>query len=260
MLPKYRLFLLFQNYLKIITDKLHIKELKESFEKFESFRTNDIAVFYSEFESNLKQSTLNWRIYDLVEKGVLERIGKGSFKLGKNNLFIPLLDKKNKILYNKIKSEFPYVGFCIWNTSLLNEFALHQSNKHFTLVEIEKGVAESIFYFLKEENNNVFLNPDSNILENFIFNISNPIIIKFLVSESPLQKINNCYTVTLEKILVDIFCDENVFSIYQGKEKHTIFKEAFEKYTLNKTKLLRYSSRRGKREEIESYITQIIGN
>lgn len=217
-------------------------------------------MFYNEFEPNLKQTTLNWRIYDLVEKGVLERIGKGNFKVGQNTLFTPVLDKKSKTLYKKISSEYPYIEFCIWNTNLLNEFTLHQSNKHFTLVEIEKDTAESIYYFLKEENNNVFLNPDSNILENFIFNVNNPIIVKFLVSESPLQKIINYNTITLEKILVDVFCDEELFSIYQGREKHHIFKEAFEKYTINQTKLLRYSSRRGKRNEIENYINQIIGN
>ena len=61
-------------------------------------------------------------------------------------------------------------------------------------------------------------------------------------------------------MLVDLYCDVELFQFYQGKEKNTIFKEAFSKYTINKSKLLRYASRRGKKEEIEKQTNQIIGN
>ena len=61
-------------------------------------------------------------------------------------------------------------------------------------------------------------------------------------------------------MLVDLYCDVDLFQFYQGKEKGTIFKEAFSKYTINKSKLLRYASRRGKKEEIEKQTNQIIGN
>lgn len=153
----------------------------------------------------------------------------------------------------------PFVEFCVWNTSLLNEFTLHTSDKHFTLVEVEKDSAESVSLLLKEKNNNIFFNPNSEILEQYIFNIFNPTIVKFLVSESPLQKVKKYSTVTLEKVLVDLYCDKDLFSFYQGREKSIIFKEAYEKYTVNNSKLLRYAARRGKKEEIENYINQIIG-
>ena len=81
-----------------------------------------------------------------------------------------------------------------------------------------------------------------------------------MISEAPLQIIKDYQTVTLEKMLVDVFCDEELFFIYQGKEMKSIFKEAFGKYSINTNKLLRYASRRGKKEEINKYINQIIGN
>src|SRR3546814_760800 len=98
------------------------------------------------------------------------------------------------------------------------------------------------------------------MLEQYIQEIGSPVIVRYLISEAPLQKIKKYYTITIEKILVDLFCDEKLFAIYHGKEKRTIFQEAYAKYTINKSKLLRYATRRGKREALESYINQIIGN
>lgn len=195
----------------------------------------------------------------MVKKGILERIGKGMFKIGKTWVFVPNMDNKTKTIFNKLQSEFSFSTFCVWNTSLLNEFSIHISNNHFTLVEVEKESMESVFLSLKEKYNAVFLNPNSNILEQYVFNANNPIIAKPLISEAPLQKIKKINTTTIEKVLVDLFCDENLFQFYQGRERNTIFKEAYTKYTINNTKLLRYASRRGKKEELEKYITQIIG-
>lgn len=248
-----------KKYNIIATDRLHTDKLKQCFEGKNVFKTIDIASFYRGFEPDLNSTTINWRIYNLVEKGVLERIGKGVFKIGKTWIFVPNMDNKTRSICNKLQSAFPFSTFCVWNTSLLNEFSIHISNNHFTLVEVEKESMESVFLFLKEKYNIVFLNPNSDILEQYVFNANNPIIVKPLISEAPLKKTKNANTPTIEKILVDLFCDENLFQFYQGRERNTIFKEAFAKYTINNTKLLRYASRRGKKKELEKYINQIIG-
>lgn len=195
----------------------------------------------------------------MVSRGILERKGRGIYKIGKTSVFVPNLDNKAKSIYKKIHSEFPYSTVCVWNTSLLNEFSLHISNNHFTLIEVDKESMESIFLALKDKYNNVFLNPNADILEKYVFNSNTPIIVKPLISEAPMQKVRNINTTTIEKILVDLFSDENLFQFYQGREKKTIFKEAYAKFTINNSKLLRYASRRGKKEEIEKMINQING-
>ena len=144
--------------------------------------------------------------------------------------------------------------------SLLNEFTLHISNNNLTLVEVDKESLESIFYSLRDKYNQVFLNPNSDILEQYVFNSKTPIIVQPLISEAPLQSISNINTTTIEKILVDLFSDEDLFQFYQGREKKRIFKEAYAKYTINNNKLLRYASRRGKKDEIEKMTNQINGN
>jgi len=193
----------------------------------------------------------------LVQKGVLNRIGRGKFQLGKGRSYLPEISPKLKSIYSKLRKEFPYLKICIWNTSALNEFMLHQSGNFYILIEVEKEAVQSIFYFLKEANCSVFIEPTNDILDKYLPADKDSLIITSLITEAPIQTINGMNTVSLEKMLVDIFCDEIIFSAQQGKEMRTIFKEAFAKYTINENRMLRYSDRRGKKEALKEYMDSI---
>jgi hypothetical protein len=115
----------------------------------------------------------------------------------------------------------------------------------------------SIFYFLKDLNFSVFLEPTTDILEKYTPDNKQIIIIKPLISEAPLITVNGITTVSIEKILVDIFCDSITFSAQQGSEMRTIFETAFTKYTVNQSKILRYTNRRRKKENFIEFISTI---
>lgn len=214
----------------------------------------DIVDFYRKYENDIKPTTINWRAYALVQEGILQRTGRGKFRLGESRKYIPDVSSFTKSIYKKLKSEFPYANFCIWNTSILNEFMQHQPNRFILLVETDKEITNSAFYFLREIKKAVFIEPTNEIYEKYIVNERDVIIVKPLVSESPTQNINGVETATIEKILVDIFCDNVIFSAHQGAEKRTIFKEAFNKYTINQNKMLRYADRRRKKEELNQFV------
>ena len=55
-------------------------------------------------------------------------------------------------------------------------------------------------------------------------------------------------------MLVDVFCVPDIYAPQQGKELENIFKNAFEKYTINRDKLLRYSARRKRKQELIKFI------
>ncbi len=78
-----------------------------------------------------------------------------------------------------------------------------------------------------------------------------------MVSEAPLQKISKMNTPTIEKMLVDIFCDDLIFAAQQGSEMRTIFQEAIDKYVLNENRMLRYADRRRKKENFREYLNSI---
>lgn len=243
-------------------DKLHIEELKYHFKNYSVFKTSEVIDLYSKIDPKIKRSTINWRVYALVQKGILKRVGRGEFTLGVNKNFFPEISPRMKSINNKLRKEFPYLNFCIWNTSSINEFMIHQPGNFYLIIEVEKESAQSVFYFLRELKYHVFIDPTDEILEKYLFSDKEAIIIKTLISEAPIQKTNEFNTISLEKLLVDIFCDPTIFSAQQGAEMRTIFKEAFTKYSVNRSRMLRYANRRRKKESLQIYLStfQIYGS
>lgn len=236
--------------------------MKRHFKSKAVFETQDIVAFYEQTEKDIKQTTVNWRIHTLVQSGVLQRIGRGKFTLGEGKNYIPEISSVTKAIFKKLKAEFPYANLCVWNTSILNEFMQHQPNRFFVLVETDKETTNSVFYFLRDSDSyrnkkSVFVEPTSDILEKYIVNEKNVFIVKPLISEAPTQNINGVETATIEKMLVDIYSDDVIFSAQQGAEMRTIFKEAFAKYTINQSKMLRYADRRRKKEELTKFAKTI---
>lgn len=189
--------------------------------------------------------------------GILQRVGRGKFTLGEGKTYIPEISSATKSIYRKLKLEFPYINLCVWNTSLLNEFMLHQPNQFYYLIETGKETTDAVFYFLREIKKAVFLEPTNDILEKYLFNEREVFIVKSLVSEAPTHIVKGVNTATIEKMLVDIFCDKVVFSAQQGAEMRTIFREAFGKYTINLSKAFRYADRRRKKENFGKFIDSI---
>ncbi|MEB2773769.1 DUF6577 family protein [Algoriphagus sp. D3-2-R+10] len=205
----------------------------------------------------MKKTAVNWRIYTLVQKGILNRVGRGRFSLSKGEVYTPALSSKLNSVYKKIKVDFPFLSVCIWSTSVLNEFMLHQPGRYYHLIEVDRDALESIFFYLKERSYSVFLEPSEQLIRHYMIDEKEPWIVKSLVSEAPIQEVNGIPTVTIEKLLVDIFCDPVIFNAQQGSEMNQIFNEAFEKYTINESKMLRYASRRRRREELDNYLNEI---
>nr|WP_288341138.1 DUF6577 family protein [uncultured Roseivirga sp.] len=116
---------------------------------------------------------------------------------------------------------------------------------------------ESLFYFLKDKNMTVYMDPSAELIRRYLIDEKEPWIVKPLVSEAPTQELNRITTITIEKMLVDIFCDPIIFSAQQGSEMDQIFKEAFDKYAVNESKMLRYASRRRKKTELDNYLNSI---
>ena len=190
--------------------------------------------------------------------GVLTRIGRGKFTVGTGKIFIPDFTNKLKTINSKLKKEFPFLEICLWNTSAFNEFMIHQPGRFYILVEVEKDAAQSVFFSLKEAKYSVFIEPTKDLIEKYIPDEKETLIVKPLVTEAPLQKIDGVNTVTLEKMLVDIFCDEVIFSAQHGSEMRTIFKEAISKYAVNENRMLRYANRRRKKESFTKYWNSIL--
>ncbi len=236
------------------TDKLHIDKIKNYFKDHKSFETAQIVAFYKKFEKDVKTATINWRVYTLVQKGILMRVGRGKFSIGEGKAYLPKISPKLKKTYKKLKKEFPYLDTCIWSTSALNEFMIQPPERVYILIEVEKEATLSVFSFLKETKNSIFLDPSKEELDKYLPEDKKAFIVKSLVSEAPLLHTEKLFTASIEKMLVDIFCDNIIFAAHQGTEMRTIFKEALSSYSINQSRMVRYANRRGKKKSFVNYL------
>ena len=127
---------------------------------------------------------------------------------------------------------------------------------HGIYVEVEKDASEFVFDYLKADGVKAFYKPDQDMVYRYINLDERNVFVKNLVSEAPLQKIEGILVSTLEKILVDIYCDQD-FSYLQGSEYERIAENAMTIFNINKTKLLRYAKRRGVKEELEKIYNEL---
>ncbi|MBN1970260.1 MAG: hypothetical protein JW870_12900 [Candidatus Delongbacteria bacterium] len=229
--------------------------MTKKFKDVQSLNTNDIVKFYRVNEPDLKATTINWRIYALVQMGVLSRIGRGKFTLGNSRIFIPEINSKLKTINSMLKKEFPFLDICLWKTSSFNEFMIHQPGRFYILIEVEKDATQSVFFFLKDAKYSVFIDPTKDLIEKYFPDEREILIVKPLVTEAPVQDIEGLNTTTLEKMLVDVFCDDVILSAQQGSEMRIIFQEAMNKYTVNENRMIRYADRRRKKEKFMNYLS-----
>jgi hypothetical protein len=205
------------------------------------------------------QGTLSEQLNRLIKTGQLIRLERGVYKLPNDARkdFSVVCSEEMRKINQQIKSQFPFVDYCIWSGSTLMPYMHHIPNLTLLFVDVKREIAESVFNLLNSDNNKqVFLMPSLTDFERYI-STNKAIIIRPLISESPLQLVEGIKTPTLEKILVDIVGDVE-FYFLQGSEINYVYTTFFERHSVNKNKLLRYATRRGRKEEVEQLLNNTL--
>jgi hypothetical protein len=239
---------------KIIENRL-IEEFKER----ESFSREELFNFFCLLEPDLKEGTFGWRIYDLKNKNIIKALKRGLYTISYKPTYKPTLSAELIKFTKKIQDKYKDIKYCIWETDWLNEFTQHQSSKRVLIIEIEKDFVESLYYYLKDNfKYDLYLNPDEKVIDFYISESNYPIVIKKLITRSPIGKRAEnklqLSTPLLEKILVDLFAEEKLFNFYQGSELIHIYENAINNYTINFTKLFSYAKRRYCEQDIKLFI------
>ncbi len=239
---------------KILEDRLI-----EEFKNLEYFTREDLFDFYRDFEPDLKEGTFGWRIYDLKNKNIIKPLKRGLYVISYKPRYKPEISPELLKLAKRITDRFEDVKHCTWETEWLNEFSQHQASRRIILIEIEKDFVESLYYELKDSmRNELYLNPDEKVIDFYIAESNYPVIIKKLITRSPIarrtEKKVKFHTPLLEKILVDIFAEEKLFYYLQGSELMHIYENAINSYTINFTKLFSYAKRREREQDIKQFM------
>ena len=234
-------------------DKIVENKVKRYFDNKNMLSKKDLMELLKNDFPDWSENTINAYLYTLKKRGVIDNISRGIYTAGKIQLFNPQVNGQLKKIAGRIHKGFPFVDYCVWNSSWLNDFMRHQPFKNFTIVEVEKVAAEQVFNELNNHFQNIYINPDEIFFERYISTSNDVIIIKNLNSEAPTLKHDDIIIPALEKILVDILIDDNLFAAQQG-ELNFIYKNAFKKYDINELKMKRYAARRNREKEVENMI------
>jgi len=233
------------------TDILHFAAINKQFTR------KELIVYLKEQKQAVSPNVVSIQLNRLVKGNELVRVERGVYGLpsASQKNFIAFVSDELKQLSQKIKVQFPFVNHCVWSSKAIVPFMHHIPNLNYTYVDADRDVAESVFDFLNDNSSKrVFLCPNQDEFNRYVVG-TNAIIVRTLVSEAPLQVIEGVNTPTIEKILVDAAGDVE-FDFLQGTEITYFYRNIIERHNINKSKLLRYATRRGRRTEVEQLLNK----
>lgn len=216
-------------------------------------------LIQQQFSPALKETTFRWYVYELKRANIIISVKRGVYKLftGKKDYY-PALSNKQKRVSRLVNKSYSNISYCSWNSSWFNDFAQHQAASNILFLEVESELIEPVFYLLLDNSiQNVYIEPDKETIDDYISENRESVIIKPLITKSPLYKYHSVPIPHLEKILVDLFCDDKLLQAYQGEELIIIFRNAFDEYKVNISRLLNYSRRRNRKvNKLKDFLIQ----
>lgn len=238
-------------------NKFRIGDLHNKFRN-KTFSNKELYNFYLKHEPELKETTFRWRVYKLKNENLISNVSRGIYKL-QNRLyykeFKPEVANSTKKIYKSIVNQFPYTRVSIWETGWLSNLMVHQPLNDLIIVEVDKEAMKPVFEFLFENKNNVYVSPSRIEIEKYLLSGRNNIVVTTLTKESPIQSNGDIMVPRIEKIIVDLFANKDLFIMYQGKELVNIIKELFKTYNINQSTLNRYATKRRVKDEIVEFLS-----
>ncbi len=192
---------------------------------------------------------VNWTVRKMTMDRKLVRTGRGIYTSRVLQTFRNIPDAELIGLSSMLAERYPSVNCCLYKGSILAPLLHHLSYNGMTYLEVERDYMEVLFHRMRDEGCKVYLKPSREMVRDYIDMAAGGVIIKPLVSGSPLVPEDGVPMPALEKLLVDVLCDAD-FAYLRGGEWRYMMDNAFSTFSINVSRLLRYAGRRGKREEI----------
>ena len=227
----------------------------------EWFKNNQFLMHYqlinelSTLLPNRKTGTHYATLHRLKKEGLIRNVRRGLYEAGSKREFEPAVSKELSGLFKKLRKRFPYLeDLCVWDSRWLNEFTVQQALSSMVIIETERGTEDSVFEYIKASYSRVFIDPTPKEIDNYILECEKCFVVRSLVTEAPVTSFDNVAIPRLEKILVDLVCEKDLFVSFQGEELRNIYHRALTDYDVSLSTLRRYARRRGRLEEIDKLI------
>ncbi len=182
------------------------------------------------------------------------RTGRGVYRFSSQKEFSPNLSYSTSAITDFISNQFKYMAATISDSSWLNEFMVQQPFSSVVVLEVGDSAVNSVVSKLRAENFDAFPKSDFKYLEAYSKSAQPIVVSKTLQTTATKKKDKLIRLAKLEKLLVDVICEPDIYGQYQGWELENIFKNSIEKYAVNFSQMLKYATNRGRKKDVEKLL------
>lgn len=164
--------------------------------------------------------------------------------------------EKTRKLFGVLKSLLPFSQISIWHTDAILPMMHDIPNFSLTIVGAERLATSSVVDALENITDSLILQDSEKSPLSRLAPGRELVVVTPQVSQAPVEVSEGVTVPTLEKILVDILCD-NALHALTGSEAYAIYAAAFSRYSVSRKTLLRYAGRRNRSEEVKAIMKEI---
>ena len=200
--------------------------LKSEFENREYFTSKQITQLFQEKYPDLSKSTIAWRINQLKSERLIQQTGRGLYSFEFKPEYTPDFNLKAKRLYNRVKP-LCKADLSMWDTQMLNDIGETKVDRYWIFLSTNKEELEPLFENMLDFSKQTFLQPDKEIIRRYVMVHNETVIITPLVSETPLYKLGEYTTPTIEGLLVNVWLKYESYLQPIGFDIKTLYEQAF---------------------------------
>lgn len=236
---------------------MEMKDVVKYLPEDESFTKQQFSSIVREVNAGYADSSVSWLLSELKKENKVASVGRGTY------IRITGESRKKEYAYEHLEvyleieqvvnRSFPLVEFQMWEMYQMNEFVNHLFGKNTIFVEVENMCEAPVFEVLHNKFNDVLFRPDKDMYYRHRGN-GDTVVVQKLISETPKPVMG--HSVTLEKLLVDLFSKKLTGKLISRSEYQGIYEEAFSRYSIDETKMFRYARRRHLGSEIRTFIKE----
>ena len=190
------------------------------------------------------RNTLVCNLSRLVGEGQLVRKSKGRYATRSiSSSFDVVIKDQEKAVSGLVSSAMPLVVYCVYNGETLAPLQHHVFHNNATYIEVDRDAVETVFHLCREKGYESYMSPSADMVREYVDLSKSVVIVKPLVTESPLTQKDGLMVPSLEKLLVDV-CKDDDFYFLHGAEEAYLLENAKTLYGINESRLRRYAKRR----------------
>ena len=217
---------------------------------------NEIVDFIESQSENTPRKTIIWNVNDLVRQGRAVRIGRGVYGFISKKRYYPEMSEETRRVCSILQKQFKYLVVTITDSGMLEQFMNLQPFSSVVVIETRKSATSSVLSELRKGGVDAYARRDYAKLEQYVVS-PQPFLVKpELVVNPNLTQEDNYRSANLEKLLVDIVCDDDIYGQYQGEELINIYINATDRYAVNYSQMLKYAAARKKKAVVQKMLQE----